>query len=444
MSMVAPGGVLSMLQQYNFLYNQQSSPFRRKFFLRWDVREVLDLVSIRGLFHKGGADTKVVVLVAEAQPPQPDRKILHATFRRTGKVDAELGFDIDYYDLHWVPSELSLRSDRVWRANLFGGGRALAIADRLTSLRTLGSYAAEQEWDYGEGFIIGTKGQLAEHIGGKPYLDSESVTLNGVAAGGLTKAPHVRYERPRTASRFTAPMVLIRENMDLPHVLWPKGYLTYSKQLVGFPAPPADFDKLSKVSDWLTNMRTELAAYIALISPRLFTQKATALQADDIYLIPYPESGTLDLSENEKIILEDIVHYQREFVRMGEKSLAMMEDGFAACADFSQAFVSQINAVYKQPSLTPLQPYKWPGVICQVYAFGDAKIDWTGVDELRDRLSSVLAERRGSTLNVTRMGRFYDGNFIFLLKPDRLRYWLRSVALRDADETLADLRAQGL
>jgi hypothetical protein len=31
-----------------------------------------------------------------------------------------------------------------------------------------------------------------------------------------------------------------------------------------------------------------------------------------------------------------------------------------------------------------------------------------------------------------------------MLKPDRLRYWLRSMALRDADETLSDLRAQGL
>jgi hypothetical protein len=444
MSMVAPGGVLSMLQQYNFLYNQQSSQFRRNFLSRWDVREVLDLVSIRGLFHKGGADTKVVVIVAEAQPPKPDRKILHATFRRTGRVDAELGFDIDYYDLHWVPCELARKSDRVWRANLFGGGRALAIADRLTSLRTLGSYAAEQKWDYGEGFIEGSKGNLAEHIGGKPYLDSEGVTVKGVDVGRITKAPNVRYERPRTASRFRAPMILIREHMDLPHVLWPTGYLTYSKQLVGFPAPSTDLHKLTNISNWLTEMRTELAAYVALISPRLFTQKATALQADDIYLIPYPEVRTLDLSENEKVILEDIVRYQREFVRVGEKSLAMMEDGFAACADFSQAFVSQINAVYKKPSLTSLKPYRWPGVVCQVFSFGDAKIDWAGVDELRDKLSSVLVERCNSTLHVTRMGRFYDGNFIFLLKPDRLRYWLRSVALRDADETLADLRAQGL
>jgi hypothetical protein len=47
-------------------------------------------------------------------------------------------------------------------------------------------------------------------------------------------------------------------------------------------------------------------------------------------------------------------------------------------------------------------------------------------------------------LEVTRIARIYDGNFIFLLKPDRMRFWLRSVALRDADETLADLRDQGL
>jgi hypothetical protein len=34
MEMVAPGGVLSMLQQYNFLYNQQSIDFRRAFLKR--------------------------------------------------------------------------------------------------------------------------------------------------------------------------------------------------------------------------------------------------------------------------------------------------------------------------------------------------------------------------------------------------------------------------
>ena len=40
--MLAIGGVLSMLQQYNFLYNQQSLEFRQKFLERWDVRERCD------------------------------------------------------------------------------------------------------------------------------------------------------------------------------------------------------------------------------------------------------------------------------------------------------------------------------------------------------------------------------------------------------------------
>jgi len=39
--------------------------------------------------------------------------------------------------------------------------------------------------------------------------------------------------------------------------------------------------------------------------------------------------------------------------------------------------------------------------------------------------------------------RFYEANTILIVKPDRLRYWIRSAAIRDADETLTDLRSQG-
>ena len=446
MGMVADGGVLSMLQQYNFLYNQQSRSFRRSFFMKWDVREVLDFVSVRGLFQKGGADTKVVVVVAEAGVPSVDRKVLHATFRRTGRVDAELGFDLDYYDLHWIPRALLLGSDRVWKANLFGGGRALALADRLNEFRTLQQYATEQNWDFGEGFIEGTKGSArpSEHVGGHPMLDSEGLTTDGIAEGSITIAPRRPYERPRTASRFTPPMLLIRENMDIPHALWTKHYLTYSKQIVGFPAPINDLHKLKELEDWLGHARRAIVAYIALTSPRLFTQKATALQADDIYMIPYPENGTLDLSENEKIQIDDIVDYQRELIRLGDESEALKQRGRDACSAFAEVFARQINAVYQKKPLASLGCYVWPGVICQAFAFGRALIDWDGVDDLQVRIGSLLSEQRGTSLCVTRISRIYDDNFIFLIKPDRLRHWLRSVALRDADETLSDLRAQGL
>lgn len=110
---------------------------------------------------------------------------------------------------------------------------------------------------------------------------------------------------------------------------------------------------------------------------------------------------------------------------------------------FNQVFVRQVNGIFSGAALRPLPPQSWPGVICQPYVFGDATVDWTGADALKARIDALLREQCASGLTVTRIARIYDRGCIFLLKPDRLRYWLRSVALRDADETLADLADQG-
>jgi hypothetical protein len=445
MEIVCEDGILCMLQQYNFLYNQQSLAFRRRFIERWDVREVLDFISVRGLFQKGNADTKIVVVVAEAKLPPDDRRILHATFRRSGRIDAEQGFDIDYYDLHWVPRALALSNDNIWRTNLLGGGRALALVDRLKTYRTLGSYARSQGWDFGEGFIEGGRGvrRDAQHIIGKPLLRSAALTVDGVDVGSIKPAPDKLYEGPRSAKRFTPPMLLIREHMDIPHIVWTQGYLTYTQQIVGFCAPENQAEHLEVIDTWLSDNSNALKGYLSLISPRLFIQKATAIQADDIFSIPYPENGSLDLSLNEEIIVSDIVEYYRDLVRLGEGSKAMSTTGHSALGDFAGVFTEQINAIYKDTPLRALEAQCWPGIICQPFVFGDGEIDWSGVGELRERLGSLLHDRQGPSLDMTRISRIYDGSFMFLLKPAPLRYWLRSIALRDADETLADLRIQG-
>jgi len=442
MGMITDGGVLSMLQQYNFLYNQQSLDFRREFIGKWDVREILDFISVRGLFHK---DTKVVVVLAESATPAPDRKILHATFRRSGRVDAEQGFDIDYYDLHWLSRNLALTNDSVWRTDLFGGGRTLGLVDRLKAFRTLEEYATDQKWDFGEGFIEGGRGvsEPSHHVVGEPFLPSEALTVDGIDETAIITAPDTPYERPRSEARFSPPMLLIREHMDVPHALRLKKYLTYTKQIVGFPSPKEDTDKLRKISDWLSEEKQAIRAYIALVSPRLFTQKATALQADDIYSIPYPDSATLDLSRNEQILVDDVTEHYRDLIRLGEDSRAMKENSELALADFNSVFTQQIDAIYRKNPLDALQAQTWPGIICQPFAFANGKVDWNGAAELMDKLDNLLHEQQGTTLHITRIARIYDGSFIFLVKPDRLRYWLRSVALRDADETLSDLRAQG-
>ena len=243
MGMIAKGGVLSLLQQYNFLYNQQSLGFRRRFIERWDVREILDFISVRGLFQKGGADTKVVVVVAEANQPPPERQILHATFRRSGRADAEQGFDIDYYDMHWLPRKLVLTNDGVWRSDLLGGGRVLGFVDRLKKLRTLGQFAEEQRmglWGRFHRWTVKRIARPADHI------DRQGLSAFGMLyfRSGIDRPLNFQGDRPSFKTAYTPrdditpPMVLIREHMDLHRDVWLSSYLTYKNKIVGHLRSP--------------------------------------------------------------------------------------------------------------------------------------------------------------------------------------------------------------
>ncbi len=445
MELIVPGGVLTMLQQYNLLYNQSSASVRRSFMARWDVREILDFVSIRGLFHKGGADTKIVAVVAEAAEPPADRKILHAVFRRGGRADAEQGFDIDYYDLNWISRARILEESgpEIWRSNLLGGARTFSLIKRLQTFPTLGDYAEAKGWHVREGFVEGAKkiSKPAKHLIGQPLLPSTALTTVGIDRSQITTVPKKPIEGPRTEELFTPPVFLVREIADLPHALWNDGYLTFKNQIVGFSS--ADEADLAVVDQWLTDHAVPLRAFAAGVSGKLFTQKATNLAKADILALPFLLDGSLDLSENEQIVAEDIVVHYRDFVRLGNESNLARTDGGHALQEYSTVFCSQVNSIYRDNPVEALIPQRWPGVICQPFAFGEGEVDWIGVEALRNKLEGLLHQQRGTSLSITRIARIYDGQLIFLLKPDRLRYWLRSTALRDSDDVLADLRAQG-
>ena len=236
---------------------------------------------------------------------------------------------------------------------------------------------------------------------------------------------------------------MIREQEDLLSAVWDADYLVYKNKIVGFAAPCDDIGLLRDIHNWLTQNRTVLRAFVASTSIRSFTQKATALSSADIVALPYPDGGDLDLSPTEEILVSDIECFQRDLVRLGDKSNALKNSGHSALPAFNETFVTPINGIYTENPLIVHPHQSWPGIICQPYSFGPAMVDWSDTDKLRERLDALLKERQNSSLSVTRIARIYDGNVLYLIKPDRLRFWLRSVALRDADEVLADLRAQG-
>ena len=446
--LLEPGGVLSMLQGANFLYNEKAKPVRQRFLKAWDVREILDFVSVRGMFNgqkaesKSPADPKVIVVVAEASPPVEGRNILHATFRRTPLAKARQRFDIDSYDLHWLPRSLALSNDGVWRSDLFGGGRVLGFVDRLRKHPTLGEYAGKQEgWRMREGFLEGATGHSrpADHIVGKHLLPSNGLSETGIEASLIAPAPNKPIKDPCSKELFTPPMVLIDEQFDLNHGYW-NDYLTYKNQIVGVRGPRADEDKVKAIDAFLTREKKVLKAYVAATSVKLFNQHNTTLSSVDIKRLPYPVNGEMILSHQDRIVVDDVVDFYRNLIRYAEKPAMMRASQPEEYLQFDDVFLRQFNVVYTRNPLILAEPFYWreAKVLCRAYAFREGTIDWEGAEGLRDRVESLLRDRQGS-IEITRIARIYDGSCIFLLKPDGIRYWLRSTALRDADEVLADL-----
>lgn len=445
MTCISSGGVLGMVQPAGLLYNKHADVFRKNFFNSWRTPEILDFVSVRGMFKKGYADPKVVVVIAKSEIPDASSRVLHAVFRRSGRITGEQVFDIDYYDLHWMDQSEELAVSDVWRANLLGGDRMLSFLRRIRDYRTIGEFAESQGWDVGEGYIAGMKGisKPAGHLVGRPLLPTAALSAGGIDEFAITKVPNQPIKDPKSPIRFTPPLLLVKEHEDLYHGIWKEHYLAYKHEILGICAPENEIEVLGRIQEWLVENSTALRAYLAGISIRLFTQRATSVSGADILALPYPEDGSLDLSENEKILASDVVSFLREFVRRGSDSTIMQLDAADQLESFNDVFVGQVNAVYGDSQVCALEPYLWPGIICQPFAFGEGKVEWAGAEDLRDKLDKLLQENRGESLTVTRIARIYDGSFMFLLKPDRLRYWLRSVALRDADDVRADLRLQG-
>ena len=61
------------------------------------------------------------------------------------------------------------------------------------------------------------------------------------------------------------------------------------------------------------------------------------------------------------------------------------------------------------------------------------------LESVRNRVDEQLIEEMSPSIYVRRNLRRYSGDTTFIVKPNQMRYWTQSAALRDADETYKDI-----
>lgn len=452
-----------------FLYNKASTnqAYREHIFTDYTVQKIYDFTHLRRVLFHGKADTPVLTLTIKNKPSEY-QSIEHIVVRREFQSEQKMRFEIDNYDCHLVPWQRAIDETKhfVWKTNLLGGGILFHLIYRLSLLRTLKVFIDEKKrsnnWEYNVGYIKNHKGKQkieASFITGKKTIKPRSFSENGVFIEEIEQSK--TFTEIRTKNLFSPPHIIFQLVLKskLPMV-FVDDYLCFNSSFVGISSPKNDNKELMKIYENLyKNEKTSnlYSVFLLATSPKNLVYHETTLVKEDIDALPYPINiDYLNTSKTENLIIKDILNYYRHLAKspdnhgkvlfqpITKKDPQLMQFGKTYCDTMNEFYETetqnwQVGMVTQTPNFT-------------IYRIGfGAKNGLEFNFELKkdDSIFSNLIynDLENAGVRFTRVVRYYkheEGyDIVEFIKPNARKYWLNSIALRDATDTYMDIKNSG-
>ncbi|TRX71715.1 class I SAM-dependent DNA methyltransferase [Carboxylicivirga sp. M1479] len=454
MKLLKPDGLLSLVMPSGPLLYNDTLDFRKEFFSRYEVPQIIDLSELRNasvLFEKTIA---TAVVFACNKKPKPDNSIAHICVKRTKATNEKLYFEIDHYDINYLSQEIACHDPFIWKANLMGGNQLYYLVNRLAKLRSLGEYLKEKKenhnWVYGEGYIVSTKTEYAEHLTGKTKVETKDFTEDGVLRKSVETETKFLRSRKSIKEIFTSPHLLIKEVIGKNNFIikYFEEDIIFKHRILGIHAPKGQ-EELKKIESVLKKNYKLFKLLILSSSAEAGISRSGGyvVLKKDFLNLPYPlKEKVLELSENETIIRNDVLNYKLEELSKGEKAAINTQTvSKVELEEFGKILCTNLNPIYQAQNrkFKALKPIHTISYTCFPFAYGNAKISNELKEKLKDGDLSDLIENKQESVLYRRILRLYKQDIIYLIKPNTLRYWLKSVALRDASDISADLINSG-
>ncbi len=170
--------------------------------------------------------------------------------------------------------------------------------------------------------------------------------------------------------------------------------------------------------------------------------------------IPFIEPGLdVSFSEADKNIISDVVTFNQEFLRHGEGSRAVskiVKDDFKTVINnYSNAFTQTLNEIYERENkrfyLTDVIDFD-NHFIATIFKYKNQNTKEVIFHDSTEQLnlSELSNFDLSKHLSINRIIKLYPvKDVIVFIKPNQYRYWLTSIAYRDADKYLSDLTKLG-
>ena len=445
MHLLRKGGKLCMIMPTSpMLYS--GGDFRQQFFSTYHVGQVIDFTFLKNILFNN-ARVATVALFAENRKPD-GQDVLHLVAKHTLTNREKIFFEFDYYDFYSVPQVLALSSGDVWKANLMGGVRAFNILTKYEASPSINDYLLKQRrerrWEFGEGYQIGNAKYTADYITGHPCVDD--ITFNDDGSFSTYVVEEKMFQWPRKKSLYEPPHLLVKRTIGknaIPVALSDE-YLTFKEGVIGIHSPESDRPALQRLADYITENNALLRFLIILRSNRAGKNRSVYTHyMSDFLRLPYMAEGEVTTEEERLVVNDAVDFYFPYFDRIiNLKMDEVIEDPYEL-QEFGDVYSKALNIVYQDGN----KKYRLSDVyigstsfIC-IFSYSDKDIK----TQLRDTSADLesLLEYVGEDYIIKRVVRAYTADSIVMIKPRQRRYWLKSMALRDADETFNDIMSKG-
>ena len=453
MFMLREKGLLCLVMPAGPLIYNNTLAYRRDFFSRYEIPQIVDLSVLKNKGDLFERTVSTAVIFARNSPPPVEHNILHIAVKRSVVAKERHFFEIDHYDMHFVPQAIAISDPIIWKTNLLGGGQLYYLVKRLMNSRSLEDYLATKiindGWAYGEGYIAGNKGKQAPHITNKPLVETRKFTEEGILEITVEHKEWFVRTRERNLQIFSAPHLLIKETPGNNKfvIAYVEDYLVFRHEIIGIHAPWGQEDELKRIEVILQKNYTLFKVLLLASSSRAGIGRsfATVLKKDFMAL-PYPEDeSVLNLSLNEQVVLQDMLDYGIEEFKKGEKARVNTTQATEQqLAEFSETFCRNLNSIYQVANkrFYPLRPLISPTYLCFRFTYGEKNDQPDFYGSPISNLAGLL-ENEQNAVKYQRIAKVYQENIVSLIKPKTLRYWLKSIAIRDAIDVMQDLVESG-
>ncbi|MGI8884605.1 MAG: HsdM family class I SAM-dependent methyltransferase, partial [Pyrinomonadaceae bacterium] len=404
------GSLCLIMPAAPLLYNN-SFEFRKHFFPKQQVYQILDFTNLRNFLYGKSQRAKVPTVAIFTKNKQQDNEklITHITVRRTKTTENKIFFEIDKYDFHYVSQRKALTEKHVWKCNLLGGGRLHNLISRLSDNQTINDYLSnkiKEGWHVGEGYIASSNRNFdeADYITGKQYLPSEAFTENGFDKNQITIEHSQFFERPRVKELFTPPLMLIKENIGKSKKKIPIGYsdeyLTFRQTIVGIASPEEDLSQLLELYEYFEQHNTILRLFASATSNVYLVSRDSYLPKQDIMNLPYPEDKEeINLSFVEKVLSDDVLEFYSE-IDMNSSEAKFNKDAHKNnLEEYGEVFSKMLNSVYgKSGKCFYLKKiYDWNEFFVTEFNYGENSndVEFEKIDEPTEHIKSLIETEYG-------------------------------------------------